>query len=53
MDLYDFKAQADYWNRQAELYPDNTEVLTARVIVIADYIIQLEAIRVLNPDDEL
>jgi hypothetical protein len=53
MDLPDFEAHADYWKRQAELHPDDVEVLDMRALAVAEYIVQIAALVYFNPDLEI
>lgn len=50
MDLPDYEAHADYWNRQAELKPDDIEIVDMRALAVAELIVQREAMVYLNPE---
>jgi len=40
----DYKAHSDYWQRQAELHPEDMDVLIMRTLVAADYLIHLAVV---------
>ena len=51
MDLSDYEAHAHYWQRQAEIKPDNDAILVMRIMAVADYIIQAATISYFNPEE--
>ena len=41
MDTHDFEALKDYWDRQADLHPEDIDILSMRALVVAEYIVHL------------
>jgi len=52
MDLPDFEAEAEYWDRQAELHPQDQEIQAMRIMSAAEYLVQLAVIEWFNAEND-